>query len=354
MIDGIQELKISNYQSLKDVEIILGNITAITGMTDSGKSAFFRAVKALTENQSGNEYITQGEKRTVVQANDVKWIQSTQENGYEIGDKKWERCGRNVPDEVREHLNMGEFVFGKDVRAFLNFSGQLDSAFIVQGNPADNAKIIGAISNIHVVYNGLREAEKDAKNLKKRITVVQEKIDEYKEQLLTEEKEFIHIDKCYEQLKEIYRLAVDIDEELDAIGSIKIKYSELKISISKYTAINKKYKGINFKGYNSKIDEITHAKRVYSRYDEIIGKVRGIERRINVYKGISINKGIKCIADYEMLLKLKSQFSEAIVKFKRVEDRCNGFGMEVDEIKKKIDELGVCDVCGSEKQYWNI
>ena len=396
MKNGLQKILISNYQSIRKADIKLGNITIISGRSDSGKSALFRAIKGAVINQSGDEYITVGEKETTVQIDNVKWIQSRKENAYEIDNKRWEKCGRGVPEEVRSELNIGEFEFGKDIKLLLNFSGQLEGAFVVQGNPADNAKVIGSISNVHVVYNGIREAEKDTKNIKRKMNSMQEQLEETKIQLESEVKSFERIDKYYRVLEEVFTKAHIIDNaivrllslrkgcivltkeknalerKLEAYKDVKFgkiaknielsmkltsvgnKYSCLKPDITGLNSRLKAYNGVKWDKIVKLIDSIGYTEGLMNRYKSLQGDIGNAEKVKNSFGRVSIERGLISLNAMETLLKLRSKNDRINQDIRINKDDIKSRRKELKELSDELKEIDVCEVCGSEKEYWNI
>lgn len=354
MENGVKQIQINNFQSIKQLNMQLGDLTVITGRSDCGKSALFRAVKAAVSNQSGDAYITQGEKRTVVQIDDVKWIQSKTENAYEIGDRKWQKCGRGVPDEVSAELNMGETEFSKDVKAFLNFSGQLEQAFIVQGNPADNAKIIGSISNVHVVYNGLREAEKDTKNIKRKMTVIQEQLDESTVQLVEDERKFRRLEKFYVRLKEIYTRATEIDIALQKLAVIHDDYIRVVTEIGKAIEIAKRYEGIDLSGIDSKARTLDAAQRFKRQINDLDALIRSAEAQNRVLRAFKPDEGLMTLRKYERLLEAQNERQSLIDGLNGVKSDKVAIDARIEGFESAIGEFGICDVCGSPRSAWNI
>ena len=47
----IDEVKVKNFKSLKDVDLKLSNLTLITGVNSSGKSTFIQSLLLLKQNQ---------------------------------------------------------------------------------------------------------------------------------------------------------------------------------------------------------------------------------------------------------------------------------------------------------------
>ncbi len=62
----LREIRVKNYQSLRDVKIVPGDFTVIVGESDVGKSALVRAIKAPLINRTGQDFISDGAKQAGV------------------------------------------------------------------------------------------------------------------------------------------------------------------------------------------------------------------------------------------------------------------------------------------------
>jgi len=349
----ISKIRIRNYQSLKKLDINLGNITVVTGESDSGKSALFCAVKAAVSNQAGDAFVTAGESKTVVAIDDVAWVQSSKDNSYQIKNRKWEKVGRGVPEDVSAELNMREFEFGKDVKLFLNFSGQLDRAFIVQGNPADNAKVIGSISNIHVIYNALREAEKDTKAIKRKISTIQEQSEQYEIQLQKDEPELERLDKLYDRMKSIFDRANFIDKTMSRIASVKARLITMP-NEGQLRARSAQLGAVDFDRFERVFLSIGSARPRLAQLQSIRGKIRAVRLAQTAYKGINPETGTKTLAAYEALSGTRSRAKRLLGEIEATKNGIVEAVVLVEGIEEKMEAYDVCDVCGSERVHWNV
>lgn len=130
----ITRVAIDNFQSLRDVTLDLGRITTIVGPSDSGKSGFLRALRAVVENRRGAEYISHGasscEIVVTVEESQVKWKRTKSAATYELiqgeQSQKFEKTKANVPLEI---ANIFKIV--PDENITLQFSTQYDAPFLV-------------------------------------------------------------------------------------------------------------------------------------------------------------------------------------------------------------------------------
>lgn len=357
--EDVKEIEFGNYQSIKHLLLKLGKITVITGKTDTGKTTFFRGVKGAVINQSGHEFITCGEKESFVRIDDVKWIKNIKgENRYEIGDRVWEKCGRGVPDDVREALGMGEFEFGKDVKDLLNFYGQLDRAFIVQGNPSDNAKIIGSISNIHIIYNALREAEKDTKNIKKRMNLLQDQFEEYDEKLKYDDKELDKLEGLYVRVGKVFREATTLDSDINMLEKIRGIAVDVEGDLRALKLKYLTYKKMDFVRISDIIEHIEGLQDIKRRYDYTIITMQGHASDYMRYKSVSPDICLKVLQKIEMLLELKSRLLRASEDIDAGDERMGEIVANLIIVNKDMKEAEemekFCSKCGALEKDWDL
>lgn len=160
----MNRIDIRNYQSLRNVQVELGSFTVIVGASSSGKSAFIRALRALVSNQRGTSFITQGERSMSITAETDKgkviFKRSTGSNGNEYiihgngeDSQKFTKLAGGVPDEVSAFLGISS----KDP---INFSSQFDKPFLLDESPAEVARILGELTNAHILSEASREANR--------------------------------------------------------------------------------------------------------------------------------------------------------------------------------------------------
>jgi len=166
----ITKVSIKNYQSLREVSVEIGAITAIVGPSDRGKSSFVRALRAWANNQAGTSFITYGKDNAgvVVEFEDgtrVAWVKGKR-NEYRMGEHIFDKVGRSVPEEVVKFTGIREISFDKDLRKQLNFHNQFEPPFLVTDTPGTVAKIIGKLTNLNVINIATRECNRDTRRMR--------------------------------------------------------------------------------------------------------------------------------------------------------------------------------------------
>lgn len=162
-----KKIHIQNFQSLRNVELELSPFTVIVGATDSGKSATFRAIRTLISNQRGADFITHGEKTCTITAElaqgtlTLRRGKGTNDNFYETNDldghiEHYTKLSGTVPEEVSEFLKIPS----KDP---INLASQFDKPYLLdtkEYGPTEVARILGALTNVNLLFEGAREANR--------------------------------------------------------------------------------------------------------------------------------------------------------------------------------------------------
>lgn len=160
---SIDRVRIQNFQSIKNLDIELGNFTIIVGPSSSGKSAFVRALKALASNKRGHSFITTGEDTAVISADlgdktvELHKSSKSDKTKYVVteGDetKTFKKIGVSVPEEVSEALG----IIPKDA---INFAGQFDKPYLLDDSAAEVASKFGTLTNADIIFSAARESNR--------------------------------------------------------------------------------------------------------------------------------------------------------------------------------------------------
>ena len=147
----ITQVCAENFQSHVDTVLDMSpGVNAVVGLSDSGKSAFMRALAwPLTNKPGGDSFRTIGAKGLtavdITFADDllVGRERDKSNNVYTIGpadgkDLKELPPGTGVPEEIANALNMGP----------INIQRQHDPPFLLADNPGEVAKVLNRVANL--------------------------------------------------------------------------------------------------------------------------------------------------------------------------------------------------------------
>ena len=162
----IASVIIQGFQSHVDSRFNLSSgLTVLTGPTDSGKTAFIRAIRWVAFNEpAGDTFVNQaaGEASVSLTLGDGTVIAKTRKKGgrtvYRLNESVFEQA--DVPPEVTSALGITRQTFG-DFETALNFAFQLDAPFLISEPPSAGAKVLGKIAGTEIVDQAIKSVAKD-------------------------------------------------------------------------------------------------------------------------------------------------------------------------------------------------
>src|SRR6187402_3232806 len=166
----LQSIRCKNFQSLHDVDLELGKFTVIVGESSSGKSAFIRALKAVSSNQLNSDYITRGTKHSYVAVKtESATVTIERDQGgisvYKVAktgsqESRYSKLNRQVPAEVTEILGITPSTLDE---GSINFAGQFDPPYLLKDTGGSVAKTLGELTNVSTIFAAVKEANRRTK-----------------------------------------------------------------------------------------------------------------------------------------------------------------------------------------------
>lgn len=176
----IRRVSIKGFQSLSDVSVDLGSFTVIQGRSNSGKSAFVRALRAVSSNGSnlrgtGGSFIShQASEASVVidrELTTLRWVKSPKKTTYTLDGKVF-TTGQEVPQEVDAFLGLGDLVIdsASNLKVNVNFQGggrgqgQFETPFlVVDASGSYVAKVLSLLTSANMLYAAQALAKRRSK-----------------------------------------------------------------------------------------------------------------------------------------------------------------------------------------------
>jgi ABC-type oligopeptide transport system ATPase subunit len=155
--------KIRRFQSIEEADVDLGDLTVIVGASNSGKSAFGRALRALARNTAGSGHVTLGHKSAIIAAKTQDGTTILLERGAGTStyrtvangkEEAYTKAGTNVPDDIKAILRMPEG--SPDA----HFTTQFDGPFLLDANGTTAQRVLGELTNVTVLAEAAREANR--------------------------------------------------------------------------------------------------------------------------------------------------------------------------------------------------
>lgn len=161
----IHRLRVRGFQSLKDVDVELGQFTVVVGPSSSGKSALVRAIRVLASNVRGTSHVTRGSKVAFISAevsrpDGSKHVVSVERgegvSRYHVDGEAWSKCGTTVPPEVTRALGLPPLGDGGSP----GLAGQFDRPFLLDESGGVVARVLGEVTGVEVVLAAAREGNR--------------------------------------------------------------------------------------------------------------------------------------------------------------------------------------------------
>lgn len=164
------EVGVKSFQRISEAKLVFETgITGITGTTNAGKTAIFRAIRCLLENPAtGKSKIRYGDKAAVValRLNDEKpvvWQRKPASAAYKVGEEVFDKCGRS-----RLHDLYPTFTLGQDGATAFHFHGENQTLFPFGCTSSELFKVLeqmycidDAASVVEAVNDDLRQNAKE-------------------------------------------------------------------------------------------------------------------------------------------------------------------------------------------------
>lgn len=195
-MNPIKSIKLENFQSHLNTVINIapnGNLTVITGSSDSGKTSILRALKWVFFNTpSGTDFIRVGASfaRVTVEFESgdvvVRWRSTGSINRYIVNGETYEGFGNSVPLEVQEITGVRPVQIG-DLYLNLNLAEQLSGPFLGSSiSSGARAKVLGKLAGTEEIDYAAKQLgtdlyrrNQDEKRLAGEVAALEEKIKEF-------------------------------------------------------------------------------------------------------------------------------------------------------------------------------
>lgn len=181
-------VRVQNFQSIVDAEIVVDGLTVVTGQNNSGKTAVMRAVHGVFTNASGNALVRHGEDHLSVDLDfgngqEVRWEKGPKIKPRYTIDGKVIAAGRQVPDEVAtlgvQPIQAGASVVWPQIAP--QFSGQV---FLLDLPGSAMAEAVADVDRVGRLTQALKYAESDQRAANDRLKVRRQDAAALREEIL--------------------------------------------------------------------------------------------------------------------------------------------------------------------------
>lgn len=185
----LERLEVHDYQSLKDVDLALGQFTVIVGPSGNGKSALIRALRALAFNQVGQRFIRHGRPKAWVRltfddGQVVEWEKPREKGAtYALNDQLYTRVGRAVPEDVENALRIRRIEIDKGFTFAPQFQSQHDLPLLLTESSTLAARALAKLTKLSVIVEAQMDCRRDGKRAGREQVAAEEEVERTKQKL---------------------------------------------------------------------------------------------------------------------------------------------------------------------------
>ena len=234
-------LEIKNFKSIGHAVFDLGKINVLTGQSNLGKSNVVQAIYCLTHNHWDSNYLKWGTKNCSIKLMDDTgvWVEyrhgadSSAEYHLSTVPQPFTKIGRDVPQPVRDFLQMNCVQFDEDLSLDFNFERQFDPSFVISLSGFELAKVFGKLMNLDIVLTASRNINKDLAGLKKQV--------DGQEAIENVSIEYIQKNYAIELKYGLLHQAMSIDAQAELLDQEVSKIKGLLCDLDFYSCVSKTY-----------------------------------------------------------------------------------------------------------------
>lgn len=355
----IKSIHCKDFQAHKNTTLEFSpNITCIVGENGSGKTAIFRALKAVLLNDClGDAFIRLPDaKRFTIELTlgDSTVITRTKGDKNSVavsGLGTWEDFNREYPHQVTDATKIKEVLLGDKIKTILQIQGQLDPPYMLVGTPdSTKMKFLNRLSGSYLLSEAIKQANTDLTKHKQIVTSSASAID----QLTFEKKQLNASLSTYNNIINYVEsrlpLIEDMEKQLDRLTMLKNSYLSWVVSSKEVT---KKLK------YTDKAPALEHLTELIDKYENLVKLVKKynkvLEELDNVQKSMSVQVDTSTLESllerYTNLKTLYKNYNQVIDDVQLCDTEIKQTYAQVEEQKalldKELSSMKECPICGT-------
>lgn len=199
------KVRVRNFQSIEDAEVVIEGLTVITGTNNAGKSALFRAIRGAVTNTRGTFFVRHGTTHATVDMTDLEtgdtvvWEKGEKGiNRYIVNGKVYDRVGKGVPPEAQifgiESMKIG------DNELWPQIAPQITGvSFLLDQTGSVIAEAVADVERVQQLNRALKSCESDKRSTRSDLKI--RKSDRKK--FLEEQQKFVGLDEVLERIETI-------------------------------------------------------------------------------------------------------------------------------------------------------
>ena len=361
----IETVSIENFQSLKKAHLVFGTFNCIIGPSDSGKSAFIRALRACMSARRSFDFATFGCDHVTVgvgfsDRTAIIWRRTKSSGKYSIRHEgktlEFSKYGHSCPQEVTDIAKLGSIAVDEQVSFNPNFSSQFDSLFLISERGSVIAKILSTVTNANNLLLAVREANLVAGKRATELKVFEEQVVEFDEQIqgldwLGETgKQIEAVQQALDKAAEKYRFIERLRDHQGKLAQEQLKITECNAEI----AVIQNVLDLCDKALvcEEKARALTVLKKLHGntlrRTKQYEAALTGLEitaKQIDIID--KCGEGQERLAELQTLQRLEGRADENYCLHRDALQDCQRIGCEIGVVADEMEEFDNCPLCGN-------
>ena len=273
----IENISVQDFQSIESGKVDLGKFTVFTGPSSSGKSAFLRALHGLTRNSFNPSQVRLGQSVTTVSAivdgRKVEAVRGKSKSTYKLDDEEYTKAGRAVPEDVEAVLSMPLVA---DLES--SFATQFDKPYLIADPGSTGAKVLGTLTNVSVLHDGMREANRRKLSINAEIKVRKadlekdnEEVEQYAD-LTSLEESISKAEDAIIRIQYIQRDATEVDSLVDTVSFRNRTLEQYEKEV------------LDLSAYSKTLEEVTSDLHLLSGVDGAVNNIQILNSQLPTWK----------------------------------------------------------------------
>ena len=271
------KIKVQNFQSIEDAEIVVKGFTVITGSNNGGKSALMRATRGTFQNTRGSGFVRNGAAKSMVTVDlgdhSVYWEKGLKSKPtYIVDDSKPIHSGQAVPTEVSD-LGICSIQAGNR-ELWPQFANQFNQLFLLDQPGSVLAEAVADVDRVTQLNQALRLSESDRRSANAELKVRRGDKEKLEDDLLR----FEGIDDVIVIVETLEADAVEItriENALTGVRELRAQYAEAVDEVARLKSIEKvdipASSALDYVG--GVLDEMEDVTTLHKRFVKVSGTV---------------------------------------------------------------------------------
>jgi exonuclease SbcC len=164
------KVRVQNFQSIEDAELVIDGLTVLTGTNNAGKSAFFRAIRGAFTNARGYDFVRYGKPHCQVDITfddnrTLTWKKGKGVNTYVVNGKEYPKVSHGVPPEA-QIFGIESVTAGK-TDLWPQIAPQITGvSFLLHETGSVIAEAVADVTRVNQLSRALKACESDRRSAK--------------------------------------------------------------------------------------------------------------------------------------------------------------------------------------------